>query len=65
VVDELFQPPLKHRSFQHYSPPAAEAFQADVGAETSDLPVGAAAWVRSFEPYHVIEVQLQRRRHRA
>jgi hypothetical protein len=61
VRDELAQAFLQRSALQQDAPATAEATQADVGAETDDLPVEATAGVRLAKPDDIAEVQLENR----
>ena len=59
--DELLQALFEDSAFEHDAAAAGEAAEADVGAETVDLPVVAAARVHLAQPDHVIEAYLEDR----
>jgi hypothetical protein len=45
VKDEFFESPLEQRPFQENATVTSQTAQADISAETDDLPVEAAAGV--------------------
>ncbi len=57
----MLQALLQHGAFEHDAPAAGETTQSDIGAETVDLPVVAAARVHLAQPDHVIEANLEDR----
>jgi hypothetical protein len=59
--DELLEAFLKHGAFEKDAAATGQTPQADVGAETDDLPVRAAARVRLPQPHHVVEGDLEDR----
>ena len=61
MADELFQPAFEGRAFEEDAAFTGEASQADIGSQAGDLPVRAAAGVRTLQPHHVIEVKLEGR----
>lgn len=53
-----FEPPGKFAAGEQDAPPAAQAFQADVGAEAGDGPFVGAAWMRFAQAQAVVEAQV-------